>query len=62
MRQTKVEDSALLVRGKDKYGHFLPEPRPKADVDAAALAAHKVSVDRQIGALYSGTDKKVFRA
>ena len=28
----------------------------------AALAAHKTSVERQVAALYSGTDKKVFRA
>ncbi|MBM3549204.1 MAG: phytanoyl-CoA dioxygenase family protein [Alphaproteobacteria bacterium] len=62
VRQLKVTDSAILVRGKDKYGHFLSEPRPKADVDEAAIAAHKISVERQIGALYSGTDKKVFRA
>src|SRR5262249_58518654 len=39
VRQTKVRDSAMLVRGTDNYHHFDPEPRPKADLDEAALAA-----------------------
>lgn len=35
--------SATLVRGQDKYDHFDPEPRPQADLDPAALAAHRDS-------------------
>jgi non-heme Fe2+,alpha-ketoglutarate-dependent halogenase len=62
VRQTKVRDSAMLVRGVDRHRNFDPEPRPKRDVDEAALAAHADAVGRQIGALYSGTDKKQFRA
>jgi ectoine hydroxylase-related dioxygenase (phytanoyl-CoA dioxygenase family) len=62
VRQTKVRDAAMLVRGVDRYRHFDYEPRPKADLDAAALAAHADSVARQVKALYSGTDKQVFRA
>ncbi len=62
VRQTKVRDAAMLVRGVDRYRHFDYEPRPKADLDAAALAAHADSVTRQVKALYSGTDKQVFRA
>jgi len=62
VRQTKVRDSAILVRGSDRYQHFDYEPRPAADLDAAALAAHHESVDRQVKALYSGTDKQEFRA
>ena len=62
VRQTKLPDRAMLVRGTDKYHHFEGEPRPRADLDAAALAAHADSVGRQIGALYSGTDKQKFRA
>lgn len=62
VRQTKVRDSATLVRGTDKYGHFDLEPRPKADLDPAALAAHADAVGRQVKALYQGTDKAEFRA
>jgi ectoine hydroxylase-related dioxygenase (phytanoyl-CoA dioxygenase family) len=62
VRQTKVRDSALLVRGVDRHGNFDPEPRPQRDVDEAALAAHADAVGRQVKALYSGTDKKQFRA
>jgi non-heme Fe2+,alpha-ketoglutarate-dependent halogenase len=62
VRQTKVRDSAMLVRGTDKYHHFDYEPRPRADLDAAALAAHANAVERQVKALYQGTDKQEFRA
>jgi ectoine hydroxylase-related dioxygenase (phytanoyl-CoA dioxygenase family) len=62
VRQTKVRDSAMLVRGVDKYHHFDDEPRPLADLDAAALAAHADSVSRQVKALYQGTEKTAFRA
>ena len=37
---TSVRMSAMLVRGKDEYGHFdLIEP-PKAELDESAIAAH----------------------
>jgi ectoine hydroxylase-related dioxygenase (phytanoyl-CoA dioxygenase family) len=62
VRQTKIRDSAMLVRGVDKYHNFDPEPRPRADLDAAALAAHADAVGRQVKALYQGTDKQQFRA
>ena len=62
VRQTKVRDSAMLVRGSDKYGHFDDEPRPRADLDEAALAAHADAVGRQVKALYQGTEKTEFRA
>jgi non-haem Fe2+, alpha-ketoglutarate-dependent halogenase len=35
--------SATLVRGHDTNGHFDLEPRPAADLDAAAIATHKDS-------------------
>ena len=60
--QIKVRDSATLVRGVDHYDHFDHEPRPKADLDEAALAAHADAVGRQVKALYQGTDKTAFRA
>ncbi|XWN33838.1 MAG: phytanoyl-CoA dioxygenase family protein [Devosia sp.] len=59
--QTKTRDYAMLVRGEDRYGHFAEEPAPTADLDAAALAAHQRSMDAQVSALYSGTDKTAFR-
>ena len=62
LKQLKVRDSATLVRGVDNYGHFDSEPRPKRDLDDAALAAHADAVERQVKALYSGTDKAEFRA
>jgi ectoine hydroxylase-related dioxygenase (phytanoyl-CoA dioxygenase family) len=62
VRQTKVRDSATLVRGEDRHRNFDPEPRPRADVDEAALAAHADAVNRQVAALYQGTSKKEFRA
>jgi len=62
VRQTKVRDAAMLVRGTDKYHHFEDEPRPKADLDDAAMAAHADSVGRQVKALYQGTEKTAFRA
>jgi len=62
VRQTKVRDSAMLVRGVDKYHNFDDEPRPNADLDPAALAAHADAVGRQVKALYQGTDKQEFRA
>jgi len=62
VRQTKVRDSAMLVRGVDKHHNFDYEPRPRRDLDEAALAAHADSVARQVKALYQGTDKEAFRA
>lgn len=62
VRQTKVRDAAMLVRGTDRHHHFDYEPRPKADLDAGALAAHADSVARQVKALYQGTEKTEFRA
>lgn len=62
VRQLKVRDSAMLVRGVDSHGNFDPEPEPVADVDGAAVAAHGDAIARQVAALYSGTDKNEFRA
>ena len=56
VRQVKLDDSATLVRGEDRYGHFELEPRPAADLDAAACAAHAAAMQRMLGAVYSGTD------
>ena len=34
-------DSAMLVRGVDRYGHFDPEPSPTRESDPAALEFHR---------------------
>jgi non-haem Fe2+, alpha-ketoglutarate-dependent halogenase len=62
VRQLKVRDSAMLVRGRDTHGNFELEPEPKADLDAASIAAHHDAVERSVRALYAGTDRKEFRA
>jgi non-heme Fe2+,alpha-ketoglutarate-dependent halogenase len=62
VRQLKVRDSAMLVRGHDRHGNFDLEPGPRADLDAAALAAHRDAVERSAKALYAGTDRTQFRA
>ena len=39
VRQLIVEDdSAMLLRGHDAFGHFRPEPRPSADFSAEGVA------------------------
>ncbi len=38
--------SATLVRGRDTHGHFDLEPRPLADLDSGAVAAHHDSEAR----------------
>ena len=55
VRQVKIDDSATLVRGRDRHGNFEHEPRPAADLDAAALAAHTAAMQRMLGSVYSGT-------
>ncbi|MYJ72265.1 MAG: phytanoyl-CoA dioxygenase family protein [Rhodospirillaceae bacterium] len=56
VRQVKIDDSAMPVRGRDLHGNFEHEPRPCADLDPAALAAHTTAMERMIGSVYSGTD------
>jgi len=62
VRQTKLRDSAILVRGVDEFHHFDYEARPQADLDAAALASHAQAMDRQVKALYQDTNMQAFRA
>ena len=49
-----ARDSALLVRGTDRFGHFEPEQAPEAELHPAALARHKAILDRQLAILYRG--------
>ncbi|MEM9604076.1 MAG: phytanoyl-CoA dioxygenase family protein [Pseudomonadota bacterium] len=62
VRQTKLRDAAVLVRGVDEYGHFDLLDGPKSDLDAAALANHDDSSDRLRRAVYSDSEKDDFRA
>lgn len=62
LKQTKTEDFAMLVRGEDRFGHFTLEPDPVDALDDAAVAAHARSIDSNVKALYSGTQKTAFRA
>jgi non-haem Fe2+, alpha-ketoglutarate-dependent halogenase len=62
VRQLKVRDSAMLVRGTDTHGYHDLEPEPDADLSPAALAAHADAMERQVKALYSGTTQQAFRA
>lgn len=53
-----IRDSALLVRGKDEYGHFDAETSPSADCDADAVARHAAVIDRQLRILYAGAEAR----
>ncbi len=56
-----ARDWATLVRGRDKYGQFLPEHRPKVDLEPEALEFHKMVTEEQVRVLYRGTDKTEYR-
>jgi len=50
--QTLGRDSATLVRGEDRYGHFDPEPQPRWDFDPEVLEYHKQMMTRSGELLY----------
>jgi ectoine hydroxylase-related dioxygenase (phytanoyl-CoA dioxygenase family) len=47
-------DSATLVRGRDAYGHFQAEPRPRFDFDPDAVAFHARMLESSNQILYRG--------
>ena len=55
VRQLEGEDSATLVRGEDRFGHFEFEPRPVSDLHPEMLALHKKITERNARILYRGT-------
>ncbi|MCW5624819.1 MAG: phytanoyl-CoA dioxygenase family protein [Burkholderiales bacterium] len=58
VRQTAgPRDSAMLVRGTDRYHHFDPEPRPKVDFGDHEQATHRRITEEAVRILYRGTDK-----
>lgn len=53
--QLEGTDSATLVRGEDRFGHFELEPRPERDLQDDMLALHKRLTERAAEILYRGT-------
>jgi ectoine hydroxylase-related dioxygenase (phytanoyl-CoA dioxygenase family) len=53
-------DSATLVRGEDRHGHFAPEPRPARDLDPEFVALHREFSERNARILYAGTGVSSF--
>jgi len=53
--QLEGTDSATLVRGEDRFGHFELEPRPERDMQDDMLALHKRLTERAAQILYRGT-------
>lgn len=59
IRQTAgSEDSATLVRGTDRYGNFIAEPRPARENDPACVAFHAAMVERTNCILYRGAAQR----
>jgi ectoine hydroxylase-related dioxygenase (phytanoyl-CoA dioxygenase family) len=59
IRQTVGDlDSATLVRGTDRFGHFELEPRPASDLAPEAVAYHAEVKRRQAEILYRGVKAK----
>ena len=57
VRQLGGRTTATLIRGQDDYGHFDPEPRPKADFDDEARAFHAESLARTKPILMAGAEQ-----
>jgi Phytanoyl-CoA dioxygenase (PhyH) len=51
-QQLAAWDSAALVRGEDRYGHFVHEPSPERDFDPTCVAFHKKTVTNLLSFLY----------
>ena len=58
---TGVPDSAMLVRGEDRYGHFELETPPTADMHPDAVALHDRITRTREGFIYQGTEKGAHR-
>jgi len=57
LKQVKAAgDSAWLVRGEDKFGHFILETPPQGDMDTAAVAEHARIMKLRQGVLYKGVE------
>jgi len=49
-------DSATLVRGRDSFGHFAPEPRPAAEYDPLCVAFQEEAAKRRKEYIYAGAE------
>ena len=58
--QVAGDDSASLVRGEDRHGHFTPEPRPTREMDPAFVELHREITERNARILFRGTDVKTY--
>ena len=57
-KQTVGEwDSAALVRGTDRFGHFKAAPRPTKDLDPAAVQFHERATNAVREILFSDAEK-----
>ena len=57
-KQTVGEwDSAALVRGTDRFGHFQEAPRPTKDMDPAAVQFHERATNAVREILFSDAEK-----
>ncbi len=54
-------DCAALVRGEDRYGHFVPTPTPSRDFDPPAVEFHAKAAKAMRDVLYAGAEKKLQR-
>jgi non-heme Fe2+,alpha-ketoglutarate-dependent halogenase len=54
--QLAGEDSASLVRGADRYHHFMSEPQPSRDLDPEFVALHRAITECCARILYRGTE------
>ena len=50
-------DSAALVRGEDRFGHFTNTPRPEKDFDPIAVEFHKRATDAVREILFRDAEK-----
>ena len=50
-------DSAALVRGTDRFGHFKEAPRPSKDLDPAAVQFHEKATNAVREILFSDAEK-----
>lgn len=54
-------DCAALVRGSDRYGHFVHAPVPARDFDPEAVAFHARAAGAMREVLYAGAERKLQR-